>query len=103
MCAHLSSFLGWIVPLANIVAPLVMWQLKKEEMPFGSSQAKECLNFQVSMTFYILISGILCLLFIGIPMLIALIITDFIFTLIAAVKSNNGISYRYPITIRFLK
>ena len=41
MFSHLSSFLGWFaLPIANIIAPLIMWQMKKEEMPFGSSQAK---------------------------------------------------------------
>ena len=104
MFSHLSSFLGWIgLPLANIIAPLVMWQLKKEEMPFASSQAKECLNFQISMTIYAVISGILCLLLIGIPMLIALFIIDVIFTIIAAIRSNDGMPYRYPMTIRFIK
>lgn len=104
MLAHLSSFIGWIgIPFANIVAPLVMWQLKKDEMPFGSAQAKECLNFQISMTIYAIISVILCLLLIGIPMLIALYLIDIIFTIIAAIKSNDGIPYRYPMTVRFIK
>jgi uncharacterized Tic20 family protein len=103
MFAHLSSFLGWIgIPFGNLIAPLVMWQMKKEEMPFGSSQAKECLNFQISMTLYAIISGVLCLILIGFVMLLALFIFDLIITIIAAIKSNEGIAYRYPLTIRFI-
>jgi len=103
MFAHLSSFLGWLgIPLANLIAPLVMWQLKKEEMPFGSSQAKECLNFQISMTLYVIVSGILCFVFIGFPLLFALLIIDIILTIRAAIKANDGIEYRYPLTIRFI-
>ena len=104
MFAHFSSLLGWIgIPFANIVAPLIMWQMKKEEMPFGSSQAKECLNFQISLTIYAIISAILCLVFIGILGLIALLVINVIFTIIAAIKSNDGIGYRYPLTIRLIK
>ena len=104
MFAHLSSFLGWIgLPFANIIAPLVMWQLKKDEMPFGSGQAKECLNFQITMTIYAAISFVLCIVIIGFFALIALLIMDVIFTIIAAVKSNNGEPYKYPLTIRFIK
>lgn len=102
--AHLSSFLGWVgVPLANIIAPLVIWQIKKDEMPFAASQAKECLNFQISMTLYAIISAILSLIVIGIIGLFAILIVDIIFTIIAAIKANNGIAYRYPFTIRFIQ
>lgn len=104
MFAHLSSFLGWIgIPFANLIAPLVMWQLKKDEMTFGSSQAKECLNFQISMTLYAIVSAVLCLILIGFFALAILFILDVVFTIIAAIKANDGIAYRYPMTIRFIK
>ena len=103
MFAHLSSFLGWIaIPFANLIAPLVIWQLKTEEMPFAARQAKECLNFQILMTIYAIISGILVLVLIGIVGLIALVVIHVVFTIIAAVRSNNGIDYRYPLTLRFV-
>jgi len=104
MFSHLSSFLGWIgIPFANIIAPLIMWQIKKDELAFGSSQAKECLNFQISMTIYGLISLVLCLIFIGIICLIALFIINIIFTVIAVIKSNEGVEYRYPLNMRLIK
>lgn len=103
MLAHLSSFLGWIgIPFANLIAPFVMWQIKKDEMPFGSSQAKECLNFQISMTIYAIISGILCLVLIGFVLLFALFVFDVVITIIAAINANDGKAYRYPLTIRFI-
>lgn len=107
MLAHLSSLLGflsWIgIPLVNLIGPFLMWQLKKDEMPFGSNQAKECLNFQISITIYALISLVLCLVFIGFLGLIAIFIVDVILTIIAAIKANDGIAYRYPMTIRLIK
>jgi Uncharacterized protein conserved in bacteria len=104
MFAHLSSFLGWIgIPLANIIAPLVMWQLRLDDMPFGSSQAKECLNFQISVTLYTIISVALCFALIGIPLLLLVLIGDIVFTVTAAIRANKGEAYRYPYTIRFVK
>jgi uncharacterized protein len=104
MFAHLSSLLGWIgIPFANLIAPLIMWLIKKDEMPFGSSQAKECLNFQISMTIYVIISAILALVIIGFFALVALAVFDIVVTIIAAIKANDGIAYRYPLTIRFIK
>ena len=103
MLAHLSSYLGWIgIPLANIFAPLIIWQVKKEEMPFVAEQAKECLNFQITMTIYAIISGILCIIFIGFVGLIVVLIADIVLTIIAAVKANDGIAYRYPFTFRLI-
>ena len=101
--SHLSSFAGFLFPFGNLIAPLIMWQIKKEEMPFGSAQAKECLNFQISLTIYALISAALILIFIGILALLALFVIDIVFTLIAAIKASNGLPYQYPLTIRFLK
>ncbi|MGB2266972.1 MAG: DUF4870 domain-containing protein, partial [Akkermansiaceae bacterium] len=71
--------------------------------PFASSQAKECLNFQISMSIYAIISGILCLVVIGFVFLAILYVMDLVFTIIAAVKANDGVAYRYPFTIRFIQ
>ena len=103
MFAHLSSFLFYTcIPLANIIAPLIIWQIKKEEMPFASDQGKECLNFQISMLIYIIISGILTLILIGFAFLVILYVLNIILTIIAAIKANEGVTYRYPLTMRFV-
>lgn len=104
MFGHLSSFLGWIgLPFANIIAPLIIWQIKKDTMPFAAREAKECLNFQISMTVYAIICFVLVFILVGFFMLAALYVVNIIFTIIAAIKSNDGISYRYPLTIRLVK
>jgi len=103
MFAHLSTlsmFLG--IPFGNILGPLIIFLIKKDEMPFGGSQAKEALNFQISMTIYTIVSGILVLIFVGVLLLFALLVIFIVFTIIAAVKSNEGQFYRYPLTIRFV-
>jgi uncharacterized Tic20 family protein len=103
MLSHFSALCMFIFPFGNILAPLIIWLIKKEEMSFVEDQAKEVLNFQISMTIYLLISGILCFILIGIPFVIGLGIFNVIITIIAGIKANDGKSYRYPINLRLIK
>ena len=102
MLTHISTFAAFVFPVGNIIAPLIIWLIKKDEYPLVDDQGKEVINFQISMTIYIIASVILIFIVIGIPILIGLGIFDFIITIIAAIKANDGIKYRYPITIRFI-
>jgi hypothetical protein len=104
MFCHLAGLAGLLVPIVgNIVAPLVIWQIKKDDFPFVDQQGKEAVNFQISMSIYGFVAALLCFVCIGIPLLVAVYIVDVVFLLIAAVKANNGFHYRYPLTIRFIK
>ena len=104
MICHLAGLAGIILPAAgNIVAPLIIWQVKKDDNPFIDEQGKEAVNFQISMSIYFIASVFLCVVCIGAFLLVATIIVFFVFLLIAAVKANNGYHYRYPLTIRFIK
>lgn len=102
MLCHLSTLAGFVIPFGNIVGPLVMWTIKKDEFPLVEDQGKEALNFQISMTIYIIVAVILILLLVGIPLLIGLGIFDLIVTVIAAINANDGVKYRYPLCIRFV-
>lgn len=103
MIAHLSSLVGFIIPFGSILGPLIVWLVKKEEMPFVDEQGKEALNFQISLTIYGIISAILTLVLIGIIMIIGLVIFWLVFAIIAGIKAGQGESYRYPLTIRLIK
>jgi uncharacterized Tic20 family protein len=102
MLAHLSSFAGYIMPFGNIVGPLLVWLLKKDESAFVAEHAKEALNFQISLTIYIIVSALLMCVLIGFVLLPALLIADVVLTVMAAVAASNGTMYRYPLTIRFV-
>jgi hypothetical protein len=102
MICHLSGFVGHLIPLANIVAPLVLWSLKKDEMPFVADQGKEAINFQISFSIYMAIAAVLCWVLIGFLIFPVLWVIWLIFMIIAAVKSNEGVAYRYPMTIRLI-
>jgi uncharacterized Tic20 family protein len=106
MFCHLAGLAGFIVPviLSGIIAPLIVWQVKKDEHAFIDANGKEAVNFQISIGIYALVSALLIPLFcIGGVLLIAVAIVDLVFLLIAAIKANNGESYRYPLCIRFIK
>jgi len=102
MLCHLFALAGFIIPFGNVIGPLVGWLIKKEESEFVNDQGKEAVNFQISMTIYIIISAFLVVVLIGIPLLIGLAIFDLIMIIVAAIKANDGVKYRYPLTIRLI-
>lgn len=103
MACHLAGLLGHtLVGFGHIVVPLVIWLLKKDQFPLVNDQGKEAINFQISVTIYGIISGLLCLVLIGIPMIFALVVFDIVVCIIAAIKAYEGVRYRYPLTIRFV-
>ena len=111
MFCHLAGLAGLlpILPaIGSIIAPLIIWQVKKDESPFVDEQGKEAVNFQISMILYGLVGSVACLITcvgaVLIPFVVGLVgIVDLVFLIIAAVKANNGQHYRYPLTIRFIK
>ncbi|MBN1999574.1 DUF4870 domain-containing protein [candidate division KSB1 bacterium] len=102
MLCHLSALAGFIIPFGNIIGPLIIWTLKKDEFPLVNDQGKEALNFQISILIYIFVSVILVFVAIGILALIAVACFSLVMTVIAGIKANEGVKYRYPLTIRFL-
>ncbi len=103
MLCHLIALAGFIIPFGNVIGPLVIWLIKKDEFPFVEDQGKESLNFQISMTIYFIVSIILMVIVIGVLLLIALAIFEVIMIIIATVKANSGEKYRYPLSIKFIK
>jgi uncharacterized Tic20 family protein len=100
---HASALLGLFFHFfGHLLGPLIVWLIKREMSPEIDANGKESLNFQISMLIYDVIAGILCIVLIGIPILIALWILNTVFVIIASVKTSQGEFYRYPLTIRFL-
>ena len=100
--AHWLTFAGYVCPFGNLIGPLIVFLVKKNDSRFIRANAAEALNFQLSLLIYILISIPLCLILIGIPIIIALVIMDLVCTIVAAIKAHGGEVYRYPMTIRFI-
>jgi len=102
LVCHLSAFGGFIIPFGSIIIPLVIWLLKRESHPFIDDQGREALNFQITVLLMVIVAGLLCLIVIGIFLLPAIGIYAAIMTIIAAVRANDGVRYRYPYTLRLL-
>lgn len=102
MLCHISAFTVFFIPFGNIISPLIIWLIKKDEFPFVDDQGKEALNFQITLTIYVIAASILSIVLVGIPLLIGFLIFGFVVTIIAAIKANDGEQYRYPMTIRFI-
>ena len=103
MLVHLVALSGIIIPLGNVIGPLIIWLIKKEESEFVDDQGKEALNFNISVVIYALVSGILTVIVIGFLLMVAVGIFALIFIILASVKASNGEKYRYPLTIRIIK
>jgi uncharacterized Tic20 family protein len=101
---HASALLGFFIPWGgHILAPLIVWVLKRADSTEVDEHGKESLNFQISMLIYNIIAGFLCLVLIGFVLLPILHILNVVFVIIASLRASEGGFYRYPLTIRLLK
>ena len=99
-------YLVTFVPLTNIIGPLILWALKKDEMPFVEDQGRESLNFQLTVAAAEILCVPLCLLFLPLKgaaiVLGAIRLFNVAFVIIASVKAYRGDVYRYPVCVRFI-
>ena len=87
----------------------IIWQLKKDTMPFVNDQGKEALNFAITVSAICLVLVLLTVMTLGVgmllafPLLAAIGITATVLVIIAAIKANQGVVYRYPFALRLVK
>jgi uncharacterized Tic20 family protein len=109
MFAHLSALVGALLTGALgggwgcFIGPLVIWLVKKDTMPLVNDQAKEALNFNITVAIAAIVSWILIFVLIGFLLLAALFVAWLVFVIIATIKANEGVVYRYPFTLRLIK
>lgn len=110
LLGHLSALSAFVVTgIGCVLGPLIIWLVKRDTLPFAADQAREALNFNITVLiaaaglvlFSIITVGIGLLL--AVPLGFALFFYWLIFTIIAAVNANNGIRYRYPMTLRLVQ
>lgn len=125
MLCHISALAGLFFGLGNVLGPLLVWQIKKNELPEIEPHGKEALNFQLTILLINIAAGILLIGFLGAAfgigrmwrspfsllsggfgigsIIIIINLVAFILAVIAGVKANNGEAYKYPFAIRFIK
>lgn len=121
--SHLLIFSGLIIPLANFVAPLLIYFFKKGESQFIRKHAAESINLQISIVIYIFLSVFILMIsaivvpglktpftpllmgfgmFIYFAFLGIMILSSIVLIVIASVKASKGQEYKYPFMIRIL-
>lgn len=104
LVAHLGACLASLVSagLLSFVLPLVIYLAKREESAFVGDQAKESLNFRITLFIGYLIGAILTIFLVGFCLLIVIWIVDLVFGIIAGIKAYDGERYRYPFALRLV-
>ncbi len=103
MGAHLSALSGLIIPFGNVLGPLIIWLTQKEKSAFVEANAKEALNFNITVFIAFVVSGILTLVVIGLLMLAIVFFAWLILSVMAGIKASKGEQYAYPMTLRLIK
>lgn len=100
---HLSQLLNLVTGLGGFIVPLLLWQLKKDEIAKVDYEGKEIINFQLSMFLYTLLSSLLIIFLVGFIFLGFVLIVSIVTPILQAQKSKHRQEVRYPLTIRFFK
>jgi uncharacterized Tic20 family protein len=100
---HLSGLAGFVFPFGNLIAPLVLWLIRRDRSSFLDDQGCEALNFQIAFTIYAILSGGLILVLIGFLLLPVVLITGIVLMVKAAIRANEGTYFRYPLIFRLVK
>ena len=102
MLAHLSALLTYLTVIGGMIAPLVIWLMRKDQGGFAAEQARESLNFQITVFLIGLGCWVLAIILIGFVLLAILGIVNLVLIIIAAVKVSEGVAYRYPFNLRLV-
>lgn len=102
VAVHAVAFLGFIVPLGNILGPLVVWAIKKDEGQFVDENGKQSVNFQITWTLLLIGAALSIILVIGLIIFPLVVIAYFILIIIAIIRASNDQVYEYPLTLDFV-
>jgi uncharacterized Tic20 family protein len=102
MIAHLSALVGMIVPFGNVIAPFLVWRVRRDQSAFVGEHAKEALNFNISVLIAVFACYVLTWLLIGLLLLAVVVVLWLALIIRAAIRASEGLSYRYPLTLRLV-
>ena len=103
VAVHLSALSALVIPLGHLLGPLVVWLIKRADMPMVDRHGKEALNFQITVTIAAFLCGLLTLIGIGLVLLFVLLVADAVLVIMAAVKTSRGEAFSYPFTWRLIR
>lgn len=101
---HLSALVGLLGNgVGFVLAPLIIWLIKRHDDPFIDAQGKEAVNFQITMFLALLVCVPLLLVVIGFFLGLVVLVLACVFPILAAIRAGEGENYLYPFAIRFIK
>jgi hypothetical protein len=111
MLCHLSALAMLVgVPFGNILGPLLVWQIKKNEFPSVDVHGKAAVNFQITVTLAFVLTLVamwvglfFCVGWLLVPVPFLIVLAGVIFAIVAAIKANNGEEYKYPWSLELVK
>jgi uncharacterized Tic20 family protein len=98
--ALIAHLLGIIV---GFVGALIIWLVAGDDKPYAKDQAKEALNFQITLAIAWVIAWVLSFVVIGVFLMPIIWILTLIFCIIAAMAASRGEAYRYPFALRLIQ
>lgn len=96
MLAHLLGI------FTGFVGALILWLVRKDQGGFAAGEAREALNFQITMAIAVAASILLKFVLIGFLLFPIIFVVDFIFCVMAAISASKGKAYRYPFALRLV-
>ncbi len=86
----------------SFIPGLLVWALKKDDNAYIADQAKEALNFQISVLIAQFVAGVLAVILIGFVLMGIIWLLNIVFCIIAAISTSKGETYRYPFCLRLI-
>lgn len=109
MLCHLAALSGYVFPFGNVLGPLLVWQIKKNEFPSVIIHGRAAVNFQLTVLIALLVSipvvivgTFMCFGFLLVFLPIAIGLCGLIFAIIAGIKANDGVEYKYPYSLNLV-
>lgn len=99
---HLSALLGYLLPFGHLLGPLAVWLSRRHTFPAVERAGRGALNFQLSVTLYVLAGLLLSFFLIGVALLFVVVVFQFAAVLYAALRAQRGLDVTYPFCIRFI-
>jgi len=96
---HAAAFVGLVVPFGNILAPLIIWAIKKEDSRFVDDNGKQAINFQITWTVLLFLVGLTIFIVIGLVLVPLVALAWVILVIIAIIRASNEKVYDYPLTL----
>ena len=103
MFCHLRALAGLLFPFGSVIGPLIVWLVKKEEMPLVAEHGRKSLNFQLTMMIAYIVCFMLMFVVVGVILLPLVALFSLIMVVVSAIKANDGKEVKYPMAIELIK